>query len=280
MTYSNKLKSDFKTLAREKFEKTLSHCKTPQEIDSLCTTLYLALYNEISRDQVKHFLNEIKEKFDNLPNNIEIISNLLELASVEGFELYATEGVIDLVNVEHDGTSSNAPLIRVPAFTSDKKSRNEKIQEAKNEFIVILCEELYLQLGKAFSLFDEQKLEKIQEQQKNNLRVSKNQTEMATRQSPQEGSEAHVESEEETLSRIDSGFLEYVQNLNSNSQEPQHSSAAREHRVLYSQLSRQDLLQGNSSALQFFRLRQSTNQLNINEVENSSERSLDSHFMP
>ncbi|MCZ6915035.1 MAG: hypothetical protein O7C59_11810 [Rickettsia endosymbiont of Ixodes persulcatus] len=236
MPYSNKIISDFRTLAREEFEKTLSHCKTPQEIDSLCTALYLALNDGISREQVKNFLRESIENFDNLPHIEIMLFNLLELASNEGFELYATEGIIDLVNQARDGTSIDARYIQVPAFTSDKHSRDEKIEEAKTEFITVLREELYLQLGKAFSLSEEQKLDKIREQEKNNHQASKNQDEMANRPPPQPGSEAYVETELEMLRGLQSEFQ-------------REGNRSRNSRVHYAHMNLEDLL-GNPMLLQ------------------------------
>jgi hypothetical protein len=188
MPYSNKMKSDYEALVKEKFDKMLSYCRTPQEIESSCTALRSALKKKTSHEQDKN-----KKNSDNLPYDIErTLTDLLELASNEGFELYATKEIIDKVHEERDGTSACAAVTEVPAFTSDKKSDDEKIQEAKNEFIDIIRQELDKQLNRIEQLSNQEKSEKIEEQQKDKLRARQNQAEMASRQPPQEGSEAHV----------------------------------------------------------------------------------------
>ncbi len=200
MAYSKKIESDFRELARDNFRKALFSCKTPEEMDAFCSLLHSAINSEISHDI------ESIEGFDKNLQVKEQLSNLLELASNDGFDIYATDEIIDLKNIEYSSRFENAERTNVQAFISHKISRGEQIAEAKAEFIAILRDELYKQLGKIVNLSRDKKLEEIKAWQKDREQSRRNQQEMAMKQPPQPNSEAHVESEEVLLRRMEQAF--------------------------------------------------------------------------
>src|SRR6202034_2894966 len=81
----------------------------------------------------------------------DTLTDLRELI-VEGFDLYATDKIIHLRTDVQIGRSSGSPWARIPAFTSEEKEEQRKIDEAKVEFKKIITHEIQTSVNELRSM--------------------------------------------------------------------------------------------------------------------------------
>lgn len=205
MPYSKKIESEYRDLVRKNFNKVFLYSKTPEEINAFCSLLHSALNNEITDLSIENFIQDNCSDLINVQLK-EHLSALIKLAGDEGFELYATKNIINLENREYSSSFADAECTLVNAFTSDKQLRDEKIAEAKVEFITILRNEISQQLYNLSSLSNDEKLKKISSYQTDREQSLLNQQEMAKKQPPEPGSAAHTEYEENSLIQMEYEF--------------------------------------------------------------------------
>lgn len=167
MPFSTKLEQEYRELVQENLRKVSFNDE--KEIIHFC---------DLVDNLVSLSPAEVKSgKFQ------EDLNNIKELIS-EGFDLYATDKIIDLRTDVQVGRSSHSPWVRVPAFASEQKERSLRIEEAKVEFKKIIISEIRTRVNELRTMSTIAKNQYISEQQKEHKRAEECHRIMAEHKAP------------------------------------------------------------------------------------------------
>ncbi len=151
MPFSTKLEQEYKELVQDNIKSVTF--EDQKDILHFCDSVD-ALIDSDSADEIK------PDKFK------EDLESLHEI--IDGFDIYATDKIIDLRTDTQVGRSSISAWVRIPAFASEQKeiSRSQKLMEAKAEFKNIIINEIQLRVNELRTMSVQQQNQYIMDQRK------------------------------------------------------------------------------------------------------------------